>query len=111
MKHRSLPELRHQNTINKSKPRVISENPQKSANNLLNEIDWGSEEVAVTDVSEMLTIVRSIMAPLIRQWVNNHRHIDVKVLVTYLTSAVMEFGIGFVSKPVITPTWQAIHKA
>lgn len=51
------------------------------------------------------------MAPLIRQWVQQNRRIDPKVLVVYLTSAVTEFGINFVNKKILTPTWESIKKA
>ena len=55
--------------------------------------------------SDMLGIIQSIMSPLIREWLNRNRHVDVNVLVVYLTSGAMDFGTIFLSKPIVVPTW------
>ena len=59
----------------------------------------------------MLGIIQSIMSPLIREWLNRNRHVDVNVLVVYLTSGAMDFGTSFLSKPIVVPTWSNIEKA
>ena len=38
---------------------------------------------------EFLDIIRSIMAPLVRDWVSRHQHIDIKIMMVYLTTAIV----------------------
>jgi hypothetical protein len=41
------------------------------------------------------------MVPLVRDWVAKNQHIDIKIMMVYLTTAIMEFGLDFFNKPVI----------
>ena len=59
----------------------------------------------------MMGIVKGILSPLLREWLNRNQKIDINVLVVYLTSATMDFGTSFLGKSIIVPTWESINKA
>ncbi len=61
-----------------------------------------------TSLGDMIGIVNSIMTPLLKDWIGRHQHIDPAVLVTYLTSAVVDFGTAFIRRDVLVPTWTMI---
>jgi len=83
-----------------------SEGQRKAPNPVSQIVD--SDQLAASD---MLGIIQSIMSPLIREWLNRNKHVDINVLVVYLTSAAMDFGTSFLSQPIVVPTWQKIEKA
>jgi len=56
----------------------------------------------------LLDVAKSIMAPLIRKWIASHKQVDLKVLLVYLISAIVDFGTSFFEKPVVVPTWTLI---
>lgn len=41
---------------------------------------------------DLLGIVQHVLTPFIRQWHNSYQHVDQKVLVVTLTTAVLQFG-------------------
>lgn len=57
----------------------------------------------------MMRIAHSILAPLIKEWVNRHQHVHPNVLVTYLTSEVVSFGNNFLRRQITVPTWNVIE--
>lgn len=61
-------------------------------------------------LAEMMGIVNSILKPLLKGWTRRHQHVDPTVLVTYLTSAVVDFGTTFTRKDVLVPTWDMINQ-
>lgn len=58
-----------------------------------------------------MKIVVSILSPMLRGWAKKHEQIDAVVLVSYLTSAVVDFGSSFTRKDVLVPTWDMIQEA
>ena len=52
-----------------------------------------------------------MLCPLVREWTTRHRAIDINVLLTYFSSALLDLGKTFFKQTVAIPTWKAINEA
>jgi hypothetical protein len=57
---------------------------------------------------DMLGITISVLTPFIRQWTTSNQHISPKVLTTFLSHVLVDFGTSFLAKPVRVPTFEDI---
>lgn len=58
-----------------------------------------------TNTADFIGISKSILTPLIREWLIKNQHIDLNVRLVYMTSAIVDFGTSFLQKPILVPTW------
>lgn len=55
-------------------------------------------------------IIKSILTPMTRQWVEKNQQVDLHVAISYLSSAVTDFGMNFFQKALKVPTWAELAK-
>jgi hypothetical protein len=62
-------------------------------------------------IADLTKIAQSILAPLIKDWLARHEHAAMNVLIANLSAGLVDFGLTFIQKAVVVPTWHAITKA